>query len=171
MCVCWRRLSFGGCQGLLSKKWTQLRPPKSEIQWETEKIFTTRLPQAERSSRVYIGLMLVQCFDSFWPSSVLAAAMREWGMTAHTVKTQTSHCAKARQGWRSCSGAWWVTGNRVATPTLALSSPPRPSFRLHFHPPKWWISLSPQRFHNKSVTVRIMQTDSYSLAECAIRED
>lgn len=56
--------------------------------------------------RYSIALTLVQGVLTPLGLSVPAAVRRSGGMTAHAVEYRTSHCAQARQGWRSCSSAW-----------------------------------------------------------------
>lgn len=137
MYVCWRRLSFGDSVRACSP---ELNPAKSAKIRDSLGNRADIHHWAASSSEVFQGLYRTnacpECFDSFWPSSVLAAGKREWGMTAHTVEPQTSHCAQARQGWRSCSGAWWVTGNRAASPTLTLLHPPPAFLSPRLPPPK-----------------------------------
>ena len=127
MHVCWGRLSFGVSVRACSQ---ELNPTKSARIGDSVGNRADIHCSTASSSEVFQGLYgtnaCPECFDSFWPSSVSTAGRGgERGMTAHTVEPETSHCAQARQGWRSCSGAWWVTGNRAASPTLAHPySPP-----------------------------------------------
>lgn len=91
-------------------------------------------------------------------------------MTAHTVESETSHCASQT---RLAVMQWCMVSDRqqgcLAHPApVAIISPQRPPLL-----PESDGSASAgeaEADHNKSVTVRLMQTDSYSLAGCAIRK-
>lgn len=120
-------ISLGLCQGLYVRLRQDSVGNRADIHSE-----------AVRSSRLSVRLMPVRCVLTPFsplhsPRALPYLASSRWqlgggkrGMTAHTVEPQTSHCAQARQGWRSCSGAWWVTGNRAASPTLG-PPPARPA--------------------------------------------
>ena len=176
MHVCWGRLSFGVSVRACSQ---ELNPTKSARIGDSVGNRADIHCSTASSSEVFQGLYgtnaCPECFDSFWPSSVSTAGRGgsgEWLLIQSSPRPPIVHKPDKVGGHAVVHGEWQATGpphprSPIHTPP---PTPPWPSSHPNFHPPKWWISLSQRCFHNKSVTVRIMQTDSYSLAECAIRE-
>lgn len=170
MYVCWSRLSFGDSVRARFLKLNLAKNTKIRVSVKRNRGLINC--SAASSGEIFKGLYRTnacpECFDSPTPSP-LYWLLGGGNDCSYSRAPDLPLCTSQT---RLPVMQWCMVSDRQQS-RLAHAcpfQPPWPSSRPSFHPPMWWITLSPRCFHNKSVTVRIMQADSYSLAECAIRE-